>query len=146
MPALGMKLKRRRRRGAVVSGVRRRRLDACPTIYTADDDRLKGTGGWNVWSESCVMSTTFTNAVTITIDEVDGIFLAKIVKIKKSSSMSGELVIDCETTCGTNCRHFYVEGTLELEDVTLKGGYAVSSFVLFVLLKYSFFAVTSEIV
>jgi len=49
--------------------------------------------------------------------------------------MSGELVIDREATSGSDNRHFYVKGTLELEDVTLKGGHGVSSFVLFVLLR-----------
>ena len=119
-------------------------LPACPTIYTSDHASLKGTGGWNVWSESCVMSTTFN--IGIQFDEVSLEFSAMIVKIKKSSSMSGELIIDREATSGTTDRHFNVDGKLELEDVTLTGGYAVSSFVLFVLLKYSFFGVTSEIV
>ena len=118
MPALGMRLKRRRgRRGAVVSGVRRRRLAACPTIYTADDDSLKDTDGWNEWSTSCSMSATHTVASGDT------------VKIKKSAAMVGELVVDRgSATSGFN-RHFAVEGTLEMEDVTLTGGYhAVSSF------------------
>ena len=128
MPALGMKLKRRRRRGAVVSGVRRRRLAACPPIYTADDDRLKDTGGWNVWSESCVMGSSY------------NVLSGKTVKIKKSSSMSGELIIDRGATSGDENRHFKVQGTLELEDITLKGGYAVSSFCSFcIVVKYSFF-------
>jgi hypothetical protein len=51
------------------------------------------------------------------------------VKIKKSSPMVGELVIDRGATSGSN-RHFIVRGTLEMEDVTLTGGYfaSVSSF------------------
>jgi hypothetical protein len=44
--------------------------------------------------------------------------------------MSGELVIDRGATSGDENRVFYVfEGTLELADVTLAGGHAVSSFV-----------------
>ena len=110
MPALGMKLKRRRgRHGAVVSGVRRRRLlPACPTI-------VKGST-WNEWSASCSMSATHTVAK------------GETVKIKKSAAMVGELVIDRgSATSGIN-RHFIVSGTLEMEDVTLTGGYAVSFF------------------
>jgi hypothetical protein len=55
------------------------------------------------------------------------------VKIKKSSSMVGELIIDRGATSGFN-RHFFVQGALEMEDVTLAGGYySVSSFVLCIL-------------
>ena len=74
MPALGMKLKRRGRRGVVVvGGSRRRLLAACPTIYTADASEVEGTDGWNVWSASCSMSATHTVASGNT------------VKIKKSA-------------------------------------------------------------
>jgi hypothetical protein len=129
MPALGIRLKRRGRRGVVVSGVRRRLLAACPTIYTADHDNLKDTDGWNVWSASCKMTSTSTVASEKTA-----------VKIKKSSSMPGELVIDRGATSGSSSRHFHVIGALEMEDVTLKGGHAVSSFCsLCIVVKYSFF-------
>ena len=90
----------------------------CSAIYTADDNtQVHATDGWNEWSASCFMSATHTVGST------------KTVKIKKSSSMSGELVIDRGATSGDN-RHFKVFGTLEMEDVTLIGGYAenVSSF------------------
>ena len=84
-------------------------LPACPTIE-------KGSS-WNEWSASCRMSATHTVA------------LGDTVKIKKSASMVGELVIDRgSATSGLN-RHFYVRGTLEMEGVTLTGGYTtVSSF------------------
>ena len=95
---------------------------ACPWIYTAGDVHLKDTDGWNVWSESCKRSLHFVTGY------------GKTVKIKKSSSMSGELVIDRGATSESYNRHFLVYGTLELEDVTLKGGHAVSSFVFFVFL------------
>ena len=86
----------------------RRRLAACLSISTS---------GWNEWSASCSMSTTYTVAS------------GETVKIKKSASMSGELIIDRGATSGYS-RHFVVYGTLETEDVTLKGGYVagVSSF------------------
>ena len=84
---------------------------SCPTMYTADDDRLKDTDGWNVLSESCEMGSTHT-------------VKSGTVKIKKSASMVGELAIDRGSdTSGIN-RHFLVYGTLEMEDVTLKGGHA----------------------
>ena len=84
-------------------------LPACPTIMEGSD--------WNVWSASCAMSSTY------------NVNSGKTVKIKKSSSMSGELVIDRGATSGFANQHFDVWGTLEMEDVTLTGGYAtVSSF------------------
>ena len=88
-------------------------LPACPAIVEGSN--------WNVWSASCSMSTTHS------------VEQGETVKIKKSASMSGELVIDRGATSGNN-RHFYVKGTLEMEDVTLTGGYySVSSFVLCIL-------------
>lgn len=87
----------------------RRRLAACLSISTS---------GWNEWSASCSMSTMYTVAEGNT------------VKIKKSASMSGELIIDRGMAVyedGDN-RHFWVAGTLEMKDVTLTGGYTVSSF------------------
>ena len=97
-------------------------LPACPTIDFADHKNLKDNGGWNIWSASCTMAT------------IKDVSQGKTVKIRKSLSMSGELVIDRGATSGISNRHFNAFGTLEMEDVTLKGGYAVSSFVLFVLL------------
>ena len=49
----------------------------------------------------------------------------RTVKIKKSASMSGELIIDRGATSGNN-QYFLVNGALEMEDVTLKGGYAAN--------------------
>jgi hypothetical protein len=56
--------------------------------------------------------------------------LGETVKIKKSASMVGELVIDRGATSGKYNRHFIVREALEMKDVTLTGGYAagVSSF------------------
>jgi len=99
-------------------------LPACPTLYTADASEVEGTGGWNVWSESCLFIEVNYNQYT----RKDKYHVWKTVKIKKSSSMLGELVIDRGATSGDHSRHFWVQGTLELEDVTLKGGHAVRSF------------------
>ena len=93
-------------------------------MYTADAVELQGTDGWNVWSASCDMGSTEENTYNVAS--------GKTVKIKKSASMVGELVIDRgSATSGIN-RHFFVEveGTLEMEDVTLTGAYSalVSSF------------------
>jgi hypothetical protein len=99
--------------------VRRRRLVACPTtIYQVGATDVEGSDGWNVWSASCAMGTTYTVASGDT------------VKIKKSASMAGELIIDRGSDTSGNNRHFYVSGTLEMEDVTLTGGFVsnVSSF------------------
>ena len=85
-------------------------LPECPVIVKGND--------WNEWSASCRMSATHTVAE------------GETVKIKKSASMVGELIIDRGATSGSSNRHFDVQGTLEMEDVTLTGGYAssVSSF------------------
>ena len=39
----------------------RRRLsaDACPTIYTSDAPQVQETEGWNIWSSSCKMDSTY---------------------------------------------------------------------------------------
>ena len=90
-------------------------LPACPGIVEGND--------WNEWSASCAMISTYEVAKD------------KIVKIKKSSSMSGELVIDRGSiTSEITNNHFTVKGTLELEDITLTGGHGVSSLCFFVLL------------
>ena len=81
-------------------------LPACPAI-------VKGSN-WNEWSASCSMSATHTVA------------LGETVKIKKSASMSEELIIDRGATSGDN-RHFDVRGSLEMEDVTLTGAYTIVS-------------------
>ena len=84
-------------------------LPACPTI-------VKGSN-WNEWSASCRMSATHT------------VKSGETVKIKKNASMVGELVIDRGSDTSGDNRHFVVQGILEMEDVTLTGGYAaVSSF------------------
>jgi hypothetical protein len=105
-------------------------VDCSATIYTADDTQVQATDGWNEWSASCIMSSqTVASGAT--------------VKIKKSASMSGELVIDRGATSGEN-RHFLVYGTLEMEDVTLTGGYAVSSFCSFcIVVKFHSLMVTN---
>ena len=90
-------------------------LVPCPTIYTADAAEVQATGGWNVWSTDCKMSSTYNVQAGTT------------VKIKKDPTMdSKQLIIDRGgATSGSN-RHFVVAGALaalEMEDVTLKGGF-----------------------
>ena len=51
------------------------------------------------------------------------------MKVRKDSSVSGPVVIDRQATSGSYNRHFYViGGSLEMEGVTLTGGYDVSFF------------------
>ena len=85
-------------------------------VCSLPDCDIKEGNDWNILSASCKMSSQKVVSSGTT------------VKIKKSSSMSGELVIDRGSHTSGNNRHFLVSGTLEMEDVTLKGGYAVSSF------------------
>ena len=90
---------------------RGRRLVACDFKFS---DELGSTGGWNVLSESCVLGS-----------EID-VGSGKTMKVKKDPSVSGPVVIDRQATSG-NSRHFLVNGgNLEMEGITLKGGYAVS--------------------
>ena len=85
----------------------------CPTIYPTNAAEVQATGGWNVWSSSCRMSST------------QAVSSGDTVKIKKDPSMSGELVIDRGATSG-DYRHFDVDGgALEMNDVTLTGGYTI---------------------
>ena len=83
-------------------------LPACPTIAEGSN--------WNEWSARCRMSATHNVAEGDTVE------------IKKSAAMVGELVIDRGSDTSGDNRHFLVRGTLEMEDVTLIGGYtSVSS-------------------
>ena len=90
-------------------------VEACPTFLYADDDALAGTDGYNVLTASCTMGSDMTVAT------------GKTLKIKKDPSVVGEISIDRQATSANKGRHFYVQGNLEMEGITLKGGYAVSS-------------------
>jgi hypothetical protein len=91
---------------------RGRRLVACDLKESGHLD-LVSTGGWNVLSESCVLGSQI------------NVGSGKTMKVKKDPSVSGPVVIDRQATSGNN-RHFLVYGNLEMEGITLKGGYAVS--------------------
>ena len=97
----------------------RRRLTQCPTFKFVDDNSLSGSNGVNILSASCTLGSDFT------------IPIGKTLKIKKDTTMVGELVIDPGYS-----RHFKVEGNLFVEGVTLTGGY-VSAF--FYLISMMFF-------
>ena len=100
--------------GSAKAVSRGRRLGACD-FKLSDDASLVATDGWNVLSESCVLGSTIT--------------VTKTMKVKKNPSVSGPVVIDRQATSGNN-QHFSVSGgNLEMEGVTLTGGYNVSFFV-----------------
>ena len=85
----------------------------CPTVLYSDNVALSGTNGYNVWSTSCNMISQM------------GISTGKTVKIKKSSSMSGELVIDRGGDSATNPGKIFwlsSSATLIMEDVTIANG------------------------
>ena len=99
---------------------RGRRLGAC-NFKLSDDPSLASTDGWNVLSESCVLGDQFGYA--------NSIKSGKTLKVKKNPLVSGPVVIDRQATSSNQGQHFYVyEGSLEMEGVTLKGGYSVSFF------------------
>ena len=90
-------------------------VEACPTFLYADDDALAGTDGYNVLTASCTMGSQMVVAN------------GKTLKIRKDPSVVGEISIDRQATSVNRGRHFHVYGNLEMEGITLKGGYAVSS-------------------
>ena len=90
-----------------------RRLSvACdPSTWKFVEDDASLSGGWNVLSANCTLGSDFT------------VPLGKTLKIRKASSMVGNLVIDRQATLANQGRHFYVSGTLNVEGVTLTGGF-----------------------
>ena len=90
-------------------------VEVCPTFLYADDAALAGTDGYNVLTASCTMGS-----VTVAT--------GKTLKIKKDPSVVGEISIDRQaTSANKHTYYFYVQGTIVMEGITLKGGYAVSS-------------------
>ena len=91
-------------------------VEACPTFLYADDAALAGTDGYNVLTASCTMGSDMTVAN------------GKTLKIKKDPSVVGEISIDRQaTSANKHTYYFLVQGTIVMEGITLKGGYAVSS-------------------
>ena len=117
---------------AMVQG--RRRLAACDTSTWkfADDASLSGSGGWNILSASCTLGHLGTNNHF----EVPS---GKTLKIKKDPTMAEELVIDRQATQSNQGRHFQVAGTLNVEGVTLTGGYVSAIDCIFEFLRSLFF-------
>ena len=91
----------------------RRRLGSCSALANADDSSLAASGGWNVWSASCELSSQRT---------VSGATL----KLKKDPAMGeDQLMVDRQATSVSPGRHFFVrtQGILEVDGITLTGGY-----------------------
>jgi hypothetical protein len=93
----------------------RRRLTVCGTWKFADDASLSGSDGWNVLSASCNLGSAPADGFNVPS--------GKTLKIKKDPTMVGELVIDRQATSSNKGQHFMVQGTLNIEGVTLTGGY-----------------------
>jgi hypothetical protein len=92
---------------------RSRRLAACDLKFS-DDASLTSSGGWNVLSASCEIGSDIS------------VNTGKTMKVKKHSSVSSEVVLDRQATSSSRGWHFLVSGALEMEGVTLTGGYSVS--------------------
>ena len=92
-------------------------VEACPTFLFADDAALAGTDGYNVLTASCTMGSDMTVAN------------GKTLKIKKDPSVVGNIVLDRQATSANRGQHFYVYGTIVMEGITLKGGYASVSYI-----------------
>ena len=87
-------------------------VSICAFVFS-DDASLSATNGYNVLSKSCFMTSQIS------------IGSGKTLKIKKSETVVGEIIIDREATKLSPGKHFYMNGggALEVEGVTLTGGY-----------------------
>ena len=111
-----------------VARVGGRRLVAdCPTFLYANDAALAASNGWNLLSASCTLGAQiFVNGA------------GKRMKIKKDPSAEGVVEVDRQATSENKGRHFYVVNgaVLEVEGLTLTGGYANVRFLFFFLLLF----------
>jgi len=114
----------------------------------SDDPSLASTDGWNMLLASCVMGSTISvgSGKTMKVKRDHAGFLALVNVAKKTGNdltrwLSTPTVIDRQATSSNRGMHFQVSGgwslgngqyhsggSLELEGVTLKGGYSVSFF------------------
>ena len=110
---------------ARVSG--RRLVASCPTFLLANDDALAASDGWNLLNASCTLGTTIS---------LDG--AGKRMKIKKDPSAEGVVEVDRQATSENKGRHFLVVNgaVLEVEGLTLTGGYETVRFLVFFLLLF----------
>ena len=98
----------------------RRLVASCPTFLYADDAALAASNGWNLLSVSCTLGAQiFVNGARM--------------KIKKDPSAEGVVEVDRQATSENKGRHFYVVNgaVLEVEGLTLTGGYANVRFLFF---------------
>ena len=105
----------------------RRLVASCPTFLYANDVALAASNGWNLLSVSCTLGAQI---------EVNG--AGKRMKIKKDPSAEGVVEVDRQATSENKGRHFYVVNgaVLEVEGLTLTGGYANVRFLFFFLLLF----------
>ena len=127
-------------------------LFVCPlavvscNLKFSDDASLASTNGWNVLSASCVLGSTITIGWRPSLGYDPHSATASLgygtMKVKKHPSVSGPVVIDRQATSPNHAIHFWVHGginklghrvggRLEMEGVTLTGGYSVSFFCVF---------------
>ena len=100
----------------------RRLVDNCPTFLLNDHADLAASDGWNLLSVSCTLGTTI------------GVAWGKRMKIKKDPSAVGVVEVDRQATNDNRGRHFHVEngGALEVDGLTLTGGYEDVCFCFFI--------------
>ena len=102
----------------------RRLVESCPTFLYDDDDALNASGGWNLLSVNCTLGAE------IVLNEA-----GKRMKIKKDPSAVGAVVVDRQATSENPGQHFqvYSGAALEVEGLTLTGGYFSVRFLSFFL-------------
>ena len=101
----------------------RRLVENCPTFLLANDQALVASDGWNLLRVSCTLGTEIV---------VNG--AEKRMKIKKDPSAVGVVEVDRQATNDNRGRHFHVEngGALEVDGLTLTGGYEDVCFCFFI--------------
>ena len=115
----------------------RRLMGSCPTFLYDDHADLVASDGWNLLSVNCTLgATTYVNGAS-----------GKRMKIKKDPSAVGAVVVDRQATSENPGQHFqvYSGAALEVEGLTLTGGYSSVRFLSFfsiLFLIFSLFLIT----
>lgn len=110
----------------------RRLMGSCPTFLYDDHADLVASGGWNLLSVNCTLGAQ------INVNGASG----KRMKIKKDPSAVGAVVVDRQATSENPGQHFqvYSGAALEVEGLTLTGGYSSVRFLSFFSILFLIFS------
>ena len=110
----------------------RRLMGSCPTFLYDDHADLVASDGWNLLSVNCTLGAQ------IVLNGASG----KRMKIKKDPSAVGAVVVDRQATSENPGQHFqvYSGAALEVEGLTLTGGYSSVRFLSFFSILFLIFS------